>query len=59
MTRFKELRRIEAAIEHENEPELEWAREYCQSRLQYAELKEHQKHWRKLISRIDSARGGE
>jgi hypothetical protein len=59
MTRFKELRRIESAIEHENASELQWARDYCKSRLQFAKLKDHQKHWRNLIRRIDAVQGDE
>jgi hypothetical protein len=33
MTRLKELKRIEAAIEHKNNAELLWALEYCRMRL--------------------------
>ena len=59
MTRFKELRRIEAAISHRNESELDWAESYCKSRLSIAPMKEHQKHWQKLLRQIDAARNPE
>jgi len=39
MTRFKELRRIESAIEHQNEAELQWALGYCKMRIEIATLK--------------------
>jgi hypothetical protein len=48
MTRFKELKRIEAAIEHKNNADLQWALEYCRMRLSLAPRKDHQKHWQKL-----------
>ncbi len=46
MTRFKELRRIQAAIKYRNESELRWAVEYCQMRLRLATRKDHAKYWR-------------
>jgi hypothetical protein len=46
MTRFKEFARIRAAIKHKNEPELQWAFEYCQMRLRIATRKDHAKYWR-------------
>jgi hypothetical protein len=55
MTRFKELRRIEPAIEHTNKPELEWALGYCKMRLGSAPRKDHQKYWHKLERRIQNA----
>jgi hypothetical protein len=33
VARFKELVRIEAAIEQKNKPELDWALGYCKIRL--------------------------
>lgn len=45
MTRFKELARIQAAINHKNEPELRWAVEYCQMRVRIATRKDHAKYW--------------
>ena len=36
MTRSKELRRIEAAIEHKNEAELRWALGQCELRRKHA-----------------------
>jgi hypothetical protein len=38
MTKFKELKRIEIAIEHENEAELKWALDYCAIRVKTAEM---------------------
>ena len=52
MTRFKEKKRIDAAIEHENKTELEWGLGYCQQRLAIAPLKSHQKHWKNLKTKI-------
>jgi hypothetical protein len=37
MTRFKELRRIENAIDHRKEDELRWALGYCAMRIILAE----------------------
>jgi len=48
MTRFKELARIQAAIKHKNQPELEWALWYCRMRVRIAARKDHLKHWRAL-----------
>ena len=45
MTRFKELRRIETAIQHHNRTELEWAVGYCKMRTQLAQQKDHKKYW--------------
>ena len=59
MTRFKELRRIEAAIEHENEGELEWALAYCQMRIKVAAqvhtMRKQGKYWRQMESKVRSA----
>jgi hypothetical protein len=52
MTRFKELRRIEAAIEHRNEAELRWALGCCQMRLRILTMKRHEKEWRRLEKEI-------
>ena len=54
MTRFKELRRIEAAIEHDNKEEINWSLAYCKTRLQHAKLKQHIKHWQQLIDKLSS-----
>jgi mannose-1-phosphate guanylyltransferase len=51
MSRFKELNRIEDAIKHKNKNELLWSIGYCQNRLDIATMKEHKKHWNKLIKR--------
>jgi hypothetical protein len=52
VTRFKELRRIELAIEHKNEPELQWALWYCRMRVQIAIRKDHEKHWKGLENKV-------
>jgi hypothetical protein len=53
MTRFKELRRIELAIKNKDEKELHWALEYCEIRLKFATMKQHIKHWQKLINELN------
>jgi hypothetical protein len=55
MTRFKELKRIESAIEHKNETELQWALGYCKMRLQIATVKQHETHWRRIEKRVKAA----
>ena len=55
MTRFKELRRIESAIEHQNSSELLWALGYCKTRVGVAPRREHQKHWRDLERKVQDA----
>jgi hypothetical protein len=55
MTRFKELRRIEAAIEHSDLSELEWAMSYCKTRLQTARTKGLQKYWRQIEKKVSGA----
>jgi hypothetical protein len=52
MTRFKELRRIERAIEHRDQVDLRWAAEYCQMRLQSARTTQGMSHWRRLEKRV-------
>ena len=53
MTRSRELRRIEAAIEHRNESELQWALRYCEARQRLA--KTHSSHWYRIEKRIRAA----
>jgi hypothetical protein len=55
MTRFKEKRRIDAAIAHGNRTELEWALSYCEMRLKLATMKHHQKHWCAIERRVRNA----
>ena len=59
MTRFNELKRIEAAIEHRDKVQLEWASGYCEMRLKIASRKDHQKYWRQLSEKVRTARAGE
>ena len=54
MTRFKELRRIEAIIEHNNKEEISWVLVYCKNRLKLAKLKQHIKHWQQLIGKLNA-----
>ena len=54
MTRFKELQRINAAIEQKNAAELEWALAYCQVRQQIATRKDAMDYWRKIESRVNA-----
>jgi len=56
MTRFKELARIQAAIEHKNESELRWAAEYCQMRLRVATRKDHAEYWRGVEREVTALR---
>jgi hypothetical protein len=55
MTRFEELSRIQAAIEHGDEPELGWALEYCQMRLRIATRKDQAKYWRGIGRDVTNA----
>ncbi len=57
MTRFKELQRIELAIKNKNQDEINWALNYCKSRLKIARLKTHIKHWEKLIIKLSDSIG--
>jgi hypothetical protein len=59
MTRFKELRRIQAAIEHKNQEELQWALAYCQMRSKVATqvhpMRKQERYWRQMESRVRAA----
>lgn len=55
VTRYKELRRLEKAVEDKNENELKWASAWCHQRLSMATMKHHQKHWLKLKKKVDAA----
>jgi hypothetical protein len=55
MSRFKEGRRIAAAIESKDRKELGWAQQYCRSRLALAVRKDHMQHWQTLLRRISEA----
>lgn len=52
MTRFKELRRINQAIDHLNKSELLWALDYCRMRQKIATRKDHGKTWKKLEAKV-------
>jgi hypothetical protein len=55
MTRFNELARIEAAIEHHNEGDLRWALGYCKMRLSISVRKEHIKYWKQIENNVIQA----
>jgi hypothetical protein len=55
VTRFKELKRIERAIENRDMAELRCAGTYCKMRLEIATRKDHQKHWRHIAQNVQRA----
>jgi len=59
MTRFKELRRIETAIEYRNETELQWALAYCQMRIKVTAkvytMRKQEKYWRQMEGKVRCA----
>ena len=55
MTRFKELRRIERAIEHRDQADLRWALGYCQLRLRMTRTKQSASHWKNIEKRVQNA----
>jgi len=58
MTRFKELKRIEEALEHKSVGELQWALSYCGMRLQIAARKDQRKYWHQIQERVTAALAG-
>ncbi len=57
MTRFKELARIQAAIGHGNEIELQWALGYCRMRQSIPASNEQMKYWEKIEKEVSQALG--
>jgi hypothetical protein len=59
MTRFKELRRIEDAIEHKDASELGWALDYCTTRRKLAttvySMRKQAKYWQQMESKVRAA----
>lgn len=55
MTRFKELKRIQAAIQHKATSELRWADEYCGMRVRTAILNKHKSYWKRIQRDVDRA----
>jgi len=53
MTRFKELRRVEKAIEHPSKSELLWSLTYCRMRYDHSKMKNGKKYWNQFIRRIE------
>ena len=62
MTRFKELRRIEHAIEHKDESELRWALDYCKLRRKLVttvySMRKQEKYWQQMESKVRFALEG-
>ena len=59
MTRFKELRRIERAIEHRDANDLAWARAYCENRIRSANVKRAADWWRRLLKQVTEPQADE
>jgi hypothetical protein len=55
MTRFKELRRIERAIENLDATDLEWSAQYCRLRLSFIRTKQGGALWRRLAKQVEDA----
>jgi hypothetical protein len=55
MTRFKELKRIKAAIKNKDQLELQWAIGYCKMRLTIAGKADHEKYWRQMERTVAQA----
>jgi hypothetical protein len=55
MTRFKELRRIENAIEHRDQADLRWALDYCQLRRRMTRTKQGASRWKHIEKRVRNA----
>lgn len=55
MTRFKELRRIERAIENLDRADLEWSAQYCRLRLSFIRTKQGGTLWRRLAKQVEDA----
>ena len=53
MTRFKELRRVEKAIEHSSKAELLWSLSYCRMRYNHSRMKNGKKYWSQFIRRLE------
>lgn len=56
MTRFKELDRINKAVESRDEAELRWANDYCRSRLGIARTSAQERYWKALLRQISGLR---
>jgi hypothetical protein len=59
MTLFKELRRIEEAIQHGNGAELQWALGYCRMRCKVAKavrtMRKQGKYWSQMERKVRAA----
>jgi hypothetical protein len=52
MTRFKELARIETAIQHRNTSDLQWALGYCKMRQSISTRNEQIEHWKQIEKKV-------
>jgi hypothetical protein len=55
MTRSEELKRIQAAIQHQSESDLRWAEDYCRMRVKTAILSKHKSYWKGMQRGVDCA----
>jgi hypothetical protein len=55
MTRFKELRRIEAALKHHDRSELLWAERYCLARGATGKSTGRRNLWGRTLKQVRSA----
>lgn len=55
MTRFEELKRIQAAIQNCNEAELKWADDYCQMQVREAAQTGQKSYWKGIQRDVDKA----
>jgi len=59
MTRFKEVKRIEQAIERRNEAELRWALGYCQMRCKVGRkvhaMRKQAEYWSEMERKVRAA----
>ena len=55
MTRFPDLKRIEAAIKNKDLNDLRWAIEYCRMRIGIATRKEHEQYWKGIRKKVQEA----
>jgi hypothetical protein len=52
MTRFKELARVRKAVADRDDAELQWAADYCASRMKLAPTAAQQRYWKSLLRAI-------
>ena len=57
MTRFKELERIDTALESGAQGDLEWAINYCESRIAISPSLRHERAWRQRLAKVRARLG--